>query len=93
MSTDLDAARVLAARLRGLRTTAWPHVSIKQPMLATALGVSVPLVSSWENLRQPAVPPAERLEGYARFFSTARSLSGDRPRLLPGSFFQPRPGS
>jgi transcriptional regulator with XRE-family HTH domain len=83
MSADLDAARALAARLRGLRTTAWPHISIKQPMLATALGVSVPLVSSWENVRQPAVPPAERLEGYARFFSTARSLSGDRPRLLP----------
>ncbi|MFC7532549.1 helix-turn-helix domain-containing protein [Actinoplanes sp. GCM10030250] len=54
-------AEVLARRLRELRG------SLKQQVLAKALGVSVPLVSSWEHGK--AVPPVDRLEGYARFFA------------------------
>ncbi|MEV6299665.1 helix-turn-helix domain-containing protein [Actinoplanes sp. NPDC051861] len=58
-------ADVLAHRLRELRG------SLKQQALAKALGVSVPLISSWEHGK--AVPPPERIEGYARFFA----LGGD----------------
>ena len=58
-------------------------MNITQPLLATALGgVSVPLISSWESASNPKIPPLPRLEAYATFFATQRSLEGGSPRLL-----------
>jgi len=64
----------LGRRLRELRG------DVVQPVVARALGVSVPLVSSWEH---GTVPPPARLEAYARLFCTRRSRSGTSLRLLP----------
>jgi transcriptional regulator with XRE-family HTH domain len=68
----------LGARLRQLRME-W---GVTQRQLSEALGLSGPLVSSWEN--GAAVPPEERLNGYARFFATRRSIEHSPPVLLPG---------
>ncbi|BCJ54081.1 hypothetical protein Asp14428_55560 [Actinoplanes sp. NBRC 14428] len=70
----------MAARLRGLRTEGLDGTPVSQKAVAGALGVSVPSVSSWENGN--AVPPDERLQAYARFFASPRSLSEGHPRLL-----------
>lgn len=51
----------LAGRLRALRRDA----GLTQAALGQALGVSVPLISSWET---GTAPPEHRLEAYARFF-------------------------
>lgn len=67
----------LASRLRELRH-AW---SVTQRQLSEALGLSGALVSSWEN--GTAIPPEERLNGYARFFATHRSIEQDPPALVP----------
>jgi transcriptional regulator with XRE-family HTH domain len=67
----------LAARLRGLRL-GW---AITQRQLSDALGLSGALVSSWEN--GSAIPPEERLNGYARFFATRRTLAQRPPALVP----------
>ncbi len=75
-------ARDLAVRLRELRKKGWPDSPVTQPMLAKALGVSVPLISSWENRSDPKLPPSERLAGYARFFATPRSIASGRPALV-----------
>lgn len=74
---------VLGARLRELRG------DTVQPAVARALGVSVPLVSSWEN---GTVPPPARLEAYARLFCTPRSRSGKALRLLPVEELTPEEG-
>ncbi|MBK6872003.1 MAG: helix-turn-helix domain-containing protein [Kineosporiaceae bacterium] len=79
----ISARGRLAERLRTLRTTAWPGVTVTQRQLADALGASAPLVSSWENTGTDTVPPEERLHSYAQFFATVRSLDGHRARLLP----------
>lgn len=78
---DARSHAALAQRLRELRTQ-WPSVVVTQRQLAEALGVSVPLVSSWESMTTPAVPSERWLQAYARFFATQRSIEGDRPRLL-----------
>jgi transcriptional regulator with XRE-family HTH domain len=78
-----DTAKLaLARRLRGLRLDEWPGVTVTQPQLAKALNVSVPSISSWESGRSPQPPPVARLDDYARFFATRRSISGGRARLL-----------
>jgi transcriptional regulator with XRE-family HTH domain len=74
-------SHALAQRLRELRTQ-WPPFVVTQRQLAEALGVSVPLISSWESTTTPAVPSETWLQAYARFFATVRSVDGDRPRLL-----------
>jgi transcriptional regulator with XRE-family HTH domain len=51
-------------------------------MLAKALGVSPALISSWESDANPAVPPAHRLEAYATFFATERSVESKPFRVL-----------
>src|ERR687884_833825 len=71
----------LAQRLRELRTQ-WPPMVVTQRQLADALGVSVPLISSWESTTTPAVPSEGWLQAYARFFASQRSMEGQRPRLL-----------
>jgi hypothetical protein len=71
----------LAARLRDLRRQ-WPGVRVTQAMVAEALGGSPPLVSGWESVTNPSVPPHGRLLSYATLFATQRSLEGGRLRLL-----------
>jgi len=75
-------ARRLAERLRALREQ--EHLTQKQ--LARVLGGAEPLsiatVSLWEKPGSDRLPPAQRLEAYARLFCTSRSFEGDRPRLL-----------
>ncbi|MGH8878808.1 MAG: helix-turn-helix domain-containing protein [Stackebrandtia sp.] len=86
MTSRDNPAVWLAKRLRGLREHAWPDVSLTQRDLARALGgnrpLSVPLISSWENLQRPVVPPAERLLAYAAFFASRRSAEASPYRLL-----------
>jgi hypothetical protein len=61
---------------------------VTQLQLAAALGgngkksVSVPLISTWESRTSPKPPPAARLEDYATFFATPRSLDGPAAHLL-----------
>ncbi|QUQ66122.1 XRE family transcriptional regulator [Kutzneria sp. CA-103260] len=76
----------LPARLRALREETWPGQPVTQLQLADAFSAerstSVPLISSWESSTSPKTPPAVRLDAYARFFATPRSIEGDEPRLL-----------
>lgn len=77
---------MLAQRLRSLREERWPERKITQPQLARALGkqrpISVPLISSWESRTSPVIPPSNRLDAYATFFATDRSVTGGSLRLL-----------
>jgi hypothetical protein len=45
-------------------------------------------LSSWENIHTPTLPPRSRLEAYARFFATERSLDGE-PHLVPVGQLRP----
>lgn len=74
-------AQELAARLRRLRAEFRPGRRLTQDELAAALGVSVPLVSSWESSRQSVVPPDGRLEDLATFYAVQRSTEAGAPRL------------
>jgi transcriptional regulator with XRE-family HTH domain len=67
----------LSNRLRDLRTDHF-GAPVTQKVLSVALGVSAPMISSWET--GGAVPTKERLEDIARFFATSRSV--DECRLL-----------
>jgi hypothetical protein len=73
----------LAKRLRDLRESHEP--ALRQADLARGLSddtrVAVATISSWENLTNPKLPPAERLRAYALFFCTARSTKGE-PHLV-----------
>jgi transcriptional regulator with XRE-family HTH domain len=69
-----DPALQLARRLRFLRMQAWPGKRITQEQLSQAFDVSVPLISSWERPHSPVLPPEHRLEAYASFFATPRSV-------------------
>ncbi|WP_250033293.1 helix-turn-helix domain-containing protein [Paractinoplanes maris] len=66
----------LAERLRELRTAGWPGHPLTQRALGRVLGVSVPLISSWEH---GTVPPPERLDDYALYFALSEPASS-----LPG---------
>ncbi|GIE29465.1 hypothetical protein Ait01nite_025100 [Actinoplanes italicus] len=78
--------RALAARLRKLRKSQWPDVSITQGELAEALSgrkrASVQLISSWESSTNPAPPPEDRLNAIVTFFSTRRSIETQPYRLI-----------
>ncbi|MEU4163345.1 XRE family transcriptional regulator [Actinoplanes sp. NPDC026670] len=81
-----ESAR-LARRLRSLRTEHWPDLKVTQLQIAEALGgehgpLSLSLISSWESTRNPALPPASRLAGYAMFFATRRTVEASPARLL-----------
>lgn len=80
MTVAEEPALRLARRLRELRERHWPGRVVTQKQLADALGASVPLISSWEHRSRPAVPPDRRLQAYATFFATERSI--DVKRLL-----------
>lgn len=77
---------MLAQRLRSLREERFPERKITQQQLSLALGqqqpISVPLISSWESRTNPVIPPAKRLDAYATFFATDRSVTADSLRLL-----------
>jgi hypothetical protein len=77
----------LARTLRDLRRDRWPGRTVPQRALAEAFGAAKPLslslISSWENVSNPTVPPIGRLQDYARFFATERSLVDGHGRLLP----------
>ncbi|GID94502.1 helix-turn-helix domain-containing protein [Amorphoplanes digitatis] len=75
-----DDGKRLGARLRALRETGFADRAVTQGVVASALGRSVPLVSSWEKGK--AQPSEEWLNAYARFFASPRSLADGHPRLL-----------
>jgi transcriptional regulator with XRE-family HTH domain len=77
-----DPALELARRLRTLRKQGWPGKRITQERLAQAFDVSVPLISSWERQSDPVVPPQHRLDAYATFFATVRSVERQPFRLI-----------
>ena len=79
-STQNAKAR-LAVRLKSLRTEA---DALTQSQLAKALGVSAPLISSWESPGKPDLPPIGRISSYARLFCTGRSFTSSRGFRLIG---------
>jgi hypothetical protein len=83
--TDRAAVR-LSRRLRELREHEWPDVTLTQVDLARALSaqsrVAPATLSSWESLTSPKTPTTARLNAYARFFASKRSIDGT-PHLLP----------
>lgn len=85
MNSAEDLSLRLARRLRALRQERWPDKRVTQGELAAALGASVPLISSWESRKNPKPPPIERLEAYATFFASERSVSKHPYRLLAES--------
>ncbi|MET9227830.1 helix-turn-helix transcriptional regulator [Lentzea sp. NPDC003310] len=82
MTSAGDPAVDLAQRLRSLRKQSWPDKRITQEGLAQAFDVSVPLISSWERLKDPVLPPPHRLHAYAIFFATVRSVERQPYRLI-----------
>lgn len=83
MNPSEDPAARLARRLRSLRTEGLAGRRLTQGELANALGVSVPLIASWESITKPKIPPKERLAAYATFFATERSVTKSPFRVLP----------
>ena len=87
MAVVSPEAQRLARRLRQLRVEQWPDARLTQAKLAKAFSTEEALqpatVSSWESATAPKLPPRHRLQAYARFFATQRSLDGASPRLLP----------
>lgn len=80
---EQDPRLLLARRLRALREESWPGRKITQPQLAQALGgLSVPLISSWESLTNPKIPPLARLDAYAALFATARSFDEEPGHVI-----------
>jgi transcriptional regulator with XRE-family HTH domain len=84
-----DPAVQLARRLRALRLQGLAGRRLTQPDLAEAFGASVPLISSWESKRKPKAPPQERLEAYATFFATERSIAESPFQVLPKTQLTP----
>lgn len=70
-----DPAVALARRLRQLRTAGLAGKRITQEALGLAIGASGPLISSWESEKNPTAPPPNRLDAYATFFATDRSVA------------------
>lgn len=71
----------LALRLRQLRLENWADSKLTQTQLGKVLGGEQPLsaatIASWENKKDPKLPPRERVLVYAQFFATPRSVAGD----------------
>jgi len=83
------AAKQLAERLRQLRQQQWPDARLTQNQLASAFSsdgkLAAVTVSSWESVTSPKVPPRHRLQAYARFFATHRSIEGGVKLLSLGA--------
>ncbi|SEG57064.1 hypothetical protein SAMN05444920_103225 [Nonomuraea solani] len=82
MSRDDDARTALARRLRELRDSHWADLRVTQAQLRDAFGVSVPLISSWESTHAVKIPPLHRLDKYAAFFASRRSVANGTTRVL-----------
>lgn len=80
-TNDSAESSALAGRLRQLRETGFRGRSVTQRQLAAALGGDKPLsvssISAYENPSAQA-PPDARLQDYATFFATERSVSAGR---------------
>jgi transcriptional regulator with XRE-family HTH domain len=80
---DADPRLVLARRLRALRSE---QRDLTQLQLARVLGGSRPLstalISSWESLNNPRIPPIPRLRAYADLLAVDRSFEQGEPRRL-----------
>lgn len=85
MAAESGRSLRLAKRLRDLRENEWPDLTVTQADLARALSthtkVASTTISSWESQRDLKAPTAPRLNAYALFFASRRSLSGS-PHLL-----------
>ncbi|MBL8925202.1 MAG: helix-turn-helix transcriptional regulator [Pseudonocardia sp.] len=88
MATELDPAALLAQRLRQLRTAHWPETRLTQATLAHAFGVEAATISAWESATSGKTPSPRRLEAYARFFASRRSLDESHP-LVPEADLSP----
>jgi transcriptional regulator with XRE-family HTH domain len=75
----MPSRTALAERLRALRAGGWQGQQLTQLKLGRAMGVSVPLISSWEH---GTVPPADRLDAYARLFALTRPTADGKPQVL-----------
>lgn len=83
MAAGDDERSALAHRLRELRLDHWPGRPIRQADLAKVMGVTASAMSSWENAGDAdRPPPLDRLESYATFFATERSIARAPYRLL-----------
>ncbi|GIJ50717.1 hypothetical protein Val02_76030 [Virgisporangium aliadipatigenens] len=80
----MQPVTTLGQRLRDLRESHWPGFALTQAQLARVLSsvksITPPVISSWEN--DSKLPPPERLEAYATFFCTRRSIEEGTPRLI-----------
>lgn len=81
MATDREPAALLAQRLRELRTSHWAGTELTQAKLADAFGVQPATISAWESTAGGKTPSPARLEAYARFFASRRSLE-KQPHLV-----------
>ena len=86
MALNPSQAVRLARALRDLREATWSDRDLTQAQLAKALSsegrVAAATLSSWESPTTPKTPSEGRINAYARFFCTERSLEGE-PHLLP----------
>lgn len=82
MNPAEEPAALLARRLRSLRQKGLPGKPVTQEQFAEALDVSPALISSWERPGRPVLPPRNRIEAYATFFATARSVERRPCRLV-----------
>jgi hypothetical protein len=80
-----DPAVALAIRLRRLREEGLGGKRVTQKALGAAIDASGPLISSWESKKDPTAPPRSRLDAYATFFATDRSVAQTSFRVLPAS--------
>jgi len=79
-----DEAIRLARRLRELREREFSRLTQSELGQALADGdgpISAAAISAWENPASGRLPPATRLEAYARLFCTPRSFE-DHPHML-----------
>ena len=82
MAAERSQAATLARRLRELRQSVKGLTQAEFAHALSAEGSVAPAtVSSWESPSIPKTPSEARLEAYARFFCTPRSLEGG-PHLL-----------
>jgi transcriptional regulator with XRE-family HTH domain len=85
---EREPAALLAQRLRKLRTSHWTKAELTQAKLAEAFGVTAATISAWESPAGGKSPSPARLEAYARFFASRRSLE-EQPHLVSETDLSP----